>query len=177
MEKTVITFGDIEIEKQKSHQHKRPISIKNIDINKIVVSNKVSFGKKSFKHFIGYKDTEIRFLCIFLPKLSAYRRDFDETKYVSFLIKDYELGQTWKYVCLPSPGSVFLSTPGRAEKTFFDHFKIEKIALILIYNIFVTKNIFFRNDHQKCFLADTIFVDSVGRRQTNIFLSLVLLRK
>ena len=55
MEK-VIKFGDIEIEKQKFHQHKEPISIKNIDINKIVVSNKVSFGKKGFKYFIGYKD-------------------------------------------------------------------------------------------------------------------------
>ena len=44
MENTIIKFGDIEIEKLKFHQHKRPISIKNIDINKIVVSNKVSFG-------------------------------------------------------------------------------------------------------------------------------------
>ena len=52
MEKAIIKFEDIEIEKQKFHQHKRPISIKNIDINKIVVSNKVSFGKKSFKYFI-----------------------------------------------------------------------------------------------------------------------------
>ena len=49
MEKTIMKFGDIEIKKQKFHQHKRPISIKNIDINKIVVSNKVSFSKKSFK--------------------------------------------------------------------------------------------------------------------------------
>ena len=48
-------FGDIEIEKQKFH-HKRPVSMKNIDINKIVVSNKVSFGKKIFRYFIGYKD-------------------------------------------------------------------------------------------------------------------------
>ena len=46
--KTVIKFGDIEIEKQKFHQQKRPISINNIDINKIVVSSKVSFGKKRF---------------------------------------------------------------------------------------------------------------------------------
>ena len=91
MEKTIIKFGDIEIGKQKFHQHKRPISIKNIDINKIVVSNKVSFGKKGFKYFIGYKDAKIRPLCIFLPKMSAYRRDFDETKYMSFLIKDDEL--------------------------------------------------------------------------------------
>ena len=29
MGKTFIKFGDIEIEKQKFHQHKRPISIKN----------------------------------------------------------------------------------------------------------------------------------------------------
>ena len=54
---TIIKFGDIEIQKQKFHQYKRPISIKNIDINKIVVSNnKVSFGKKRFKYFIGYND-------------------------------------------------------------------------------------------------------------------------
>ena len=40
MEKTIIKFGDIEIEKQKFHPNKSPIiSIKNIDINKIVVSN------------------------------------------------------------------------------------------------------------------------------------------
>ena len=53
-----IKFGDIEIQKQKYHQHKELISIKNIDFNKIVVSNKVSFGKKGFKCFIGYKDAK-----------------------------------------------------------------------------------------------------------------------
>ena len=46
MEKIIIKFSDAEIEKQKYYQHKSPISIKNIDINKIVVSDKVSFGKK-----------------------------------------------------------------------------------------------------------------------------------
>ena len=54
MEK-IIKFGDIEIQTQKFHQHKRPISMKNININKIV-SNKISFGKKDFKYFIGYKE-------------------------------------------------------------------------------------------------------------------------
>ena len=58
MEKTLIKFGGIEIEKQKFHQYKRTISIKNIDINQIVVSNKVSFGKKDIKHFVGYKDAK-----------------------------------------------------------------------------------------------------------------------
>ena len=56
--KTTVKFGDIEIKKQKFHQHKRPTSIKNIDINKILVSSKVSFSKRGFKYFIGYKDAK-----------------------------------------------------------------------------------------------------------------------
>ena len=36
MEKSILKFGDIEIEKQKFHQHKRPISMKNININKMI---------------------------------------------------------------------------------------------------------------------------------------------
>ena len=77
MEKN-IKFGDIEIQKQKLHQHKAPTAIKNMDINKIGISNKVSFGKKFFKYFIGYKD-------------GKKNETFDETKYISFLIKDDEL--------------------------------------------------------------------------------------
>ena len=70
----------------------KPYLINNININKIVVSNKVSFGKKHFRYFIGYRDgKKIRPLCILLQKMSAYRRDYAETKYMSFLIKDNEL--------------------------------------------------------------------------------------
>ena len=29
-----------------------------MDINKIVVSNKVTFGKKHFRYFIGYEDAK-----------------------------------------------------------------------------------------------------------------------
>ena len=49
----------------------------------------MSFGKNGFEYFIGYKDAKkIRPLCIFLPKMSAYGRDFDKTKCMSFLRKD-----------------------------------------------------------------------------------------
>ena len=66
--------------------------MKNIDINKIVVSNKIFFGKKGLRYFVGYKDSKkIRSLCIFLPKMTAYRQDFDQAKFMSFLIKDDEL--------------------------------------------------------------------------------------
>ena len=44
-----IKFDDIEIQKQKFYHHKGSISMKNTHINKIVVSNKVPFGKKRFK--------------------------------------------------------------------------------------------------------------------------------
>ena len=51
-----IKFGNTEIEQHKFHQYQRPISMKNININEIIVSNKISFGKKDFKYFIGYED-------------------------------------------------------------------------------------------------------------------------
>ena len=67
-----IKFDDIEIQKQNIYRHKRPISIKNIDINKTVVSYKVPFGKKGLKYFISYQDAKkVRSLCIFLPEMSA----------------------------------------------------------------------------------------------------------
>ena len=92
MDKKIINFGDTDIQKYKFHQHKSPILINNIDVNKIVVFNKVSFDKKGLKYYIGYKDGEkVEPLCILLPKMSACRRDFDETKYMSFLIKTDEL--------------------------------------------------------------------------------------
>ena len=85
-------MGDIEIQKQEFHQHKGLISIKIVEIDKMVVPNQVSFGKKEFKYFIGYEDAEnIKPLCIFLPKMTAYRKDFDETKHIYFLIKHDEL--------------------------------------------------------------------------------------
>ena len=53
-----IRFSNIEIQKQKLNQYKESISIKNIDMNKRVLSNKVSFGKERFIHFICYKDAK-----------------------------------------------------------------------------------------------------------------------
>ena len=41
--------------KYKNHQHKRPTLIHNIDVNKIALSNKTSFGKTDRKYIIGYK--------------------------------------------------------------------------------------------------------------------------
>ena len=48
-----IKIGDIEIQKQKFRKYKESISIKNTDIDKIVVSNKTSFGKREFIPNLG----------------------------------------------------------------------------------------------------------------------------
>ena len=95
----IIKFGDIKIEKQKFHQHKEPISIKNVDINKITVSCKVSFDKKGFNYFIGYEHANnIRPLSIILQKMKSYRKDFDETKFMSFLIRNIELWEKYNEI-------------------------------------------------------------------------------
>ena len=45
----------------------------------MMASNKVSFGKKGVKHFIGDKDDrKIRPVRTMLPKMIVYKRDFDE---------------------------------------------------------------------------------------------------
>ena len=75
----IINFYDTETEKYKLHQHKSPIPIDHVVINKILVYNKISHDKKDFKYFIDYKDAK---------KFKPFRRDFDKTKCESFLTKD-----------------------------------------------------------------------------------------
>ena len=43
-----MAFGDIETEKHKFHNHKNPILIDEVYIDKILISNKISFGRKGF---------------------------------------------------------------------------------------------------------------------------------
>ena len=57
--------------KQKPYQHKISILIKNIDIDKTVVSSKVCSGKKGFKYFISYKGAKSD-LYVYLMKISTY---------------------------------------------------------------------------------------------------------
>ena len=64
-----------------------------------MVSNKISFDKNRFKCFIGYKDTKKSgALFIFLPKMSAYRTEFDKTKRMTFLIKDCKLSEKYNEI-------------------------------------------------------------------------------
>lgn len=76
-----LTFANVEIEKCKFHFSKHPVDIKNVNIDKIMISNKASFCKKRFKYFIGYDyDDKNKPLCIMFPQITVYAKSFDETK-------------------------------------------------------------------------------------------------
>lgn len=64
MNKEIITFENIEIGRRNFHYSKYPINISDVDITEIVTANKVSFCKKCFKYFIGYKvDQKVKCFC------------------------------------------------------------------------------------------------------------------
>ena len=73
MDKKIMKFDHTEIEKYKFHQNKSPISINNIDIDKL------PFGKHDFEYFISYKySAKIRPLCLFRTQMIIYKINFDE---------------------------------------------------------------------------------------------------
>ena len=53
IEKENITFSDIEIEKINFTAIRLLFFKKDVDIEKVLVSNKISSGKNNYKYFIG----------------------------------------------------------------------------------------------------------------------------
>ena len=71
----------------KFFRNKAPIFSKDIDIEKVLVSNKISFVEKNCKYFIGYlyNDHKVEPLHMMFPKTSVYD---GPTKLMYFVIKD-----------------------------------------------------------------------------------------
>ena len=89
-----IIFNDKKVNKSDFCKNKKVIKIDEIDVNKIFVSKKESYGKKgSFKYFIGYSDDDdvIRPLCIKLPQMIGYIKCFDSNKTMFFKVTDKKL--------------------------------------------------------------------------------------
>ena len=91
MSKEVLRFGN---RKNTFFLHKTSIYLKDVDIEKVSVSNKISFGVKNCKYFSGYlyNDNKFRRLHIMLTKTSAYVKSYvEQTKWMYFLIEDDDL--------------------------------------------------------------------------------------
>ena len=89
MGKEILMLGNIEIDKNKFYGDKTFFYKKDVDAEKILVSNKIFFGETNYKHFIGYlyNNNKVRPLHIMLPKAISYVKSYDEqTKWMYFLI-------------------------------------------------------------------------------------------
>ena len=148
-------FDDIEMEELEFHQYKSPISINNIDIKKIAVSNKFPLSKHEFIYFIGYKDNKkIRLFCIFFPVMGIYKRYSDKTKCMCFMIKDEKIFD--KYMTIWEKVSIIRKKKFNSEFTYNrKYLKAEKI--------FNTKESF------QCFYIPVILFDSVHRKDGNYY--------
>ena len=73
----------------------------NVDIEKVLVSNKISFGEKNYKYFFGYlyNGNKFKTLNIMLPKTNAYVKSYDgQTKWMYFLIEDDDLSEKYNII-------------------------------------------------------------------------------
>ena len=89
MSKEILAFEDIEIDRNTFHCHESPVFLKDVDIEKVLVSNKISLVKKNYKYFIGYlhNDNKVKPLHMMLPKMSAYAKSYDgQTNWMFFFI-------------------------------------------------------------------------------------------
>ena len=87
-----ISFNDKKINKSNFYKNKKPSKIDEINVDKIQVSKRESYGKKgSLKYFIEYIDNDvIRPLCIKFTQTIGYVKHFDSNK-TSFKANDNRL--------------------------------------------------------------------------------------
>ena len=110
MGKEILLFGDIEIEKNKFYWHKSLAPRRNVDTEKLLVSNKISFGEKNFKYFIGYfyNNDKVKPLYITLPKTTPYVKRYDgQIKWMYFSIEDDSLLEKYNTIWDSNFGKLF----------------------------------------------------------------------
>ena len=88
-----INFDDNKINKSNFYKNKKLFNRHDLDVNKILVSKKESYGtKSSLKYVTGYNDDDvIRPLCMKLPQMIGYVKNFDSNRTMSFKVGDNKL--------------------------------------------------------------------------------------
>ena len=90
MSEKTLKFDNIVVNKKEFHKSKQPINLVLLNVDQIVISDKIKHNYDGFKYFIGYKEDDIvKPLCIILPQMSGYIKYFENGgKNMSFVIKD-----------------------------------------------------------------------------------------
>ena len=87
-----LVLGDIEVSKENFYENKKGIKLKDINVDKIVVSQKDKVNDEINKVFIGYNDGSVNPLCLLLPQMSGWIKYFKNGgKNMSFKIEDDEV--------------------------------------------------------------------------------------
>ena len=93
MSEKTLKFNNIRLNKKEFHKSKEPIDLLSVNVDQIVIFDKLKHNNERFKYFIGYLEGGIvKPLCIILPQMSGYIKYFENgSKNMSFLIKDDEV--------------------------------------------------------------------------------------
>ena len=67
-----LIFGDIEVSKKEFYESRKAVSLKEVNVNKIVESNKIKGNNETSKYFIDYLHDVVTLLCIILPQMSGW---------------------------------------------------------------------------------------------------------
>ena len=88
-----INVDDKKIKKSEFYRDKKAFQIDDIDVNKILVSQKEPCStKNALKYFIGYNNNDIiRPLCLTLPQMTGYAKTFNENATMSFRANNKQL--------------------------------------------------------------------------------------
>ena len=99
-----IKLGDINIDKKEFYSSKHTLFWGDVELDKIVVSNKWKINENTCKYYVRYcKDDLIRPLCVIMPQMSGYIKYFDDGgKNMSFVSDDKDIyekyGSIWAKV-------------------------------------------------------------------------------
>ena len=88
-----IKFGDKEFNKKEFYSSKQAISLDSVDLNKIVVPNKLKINDTTYKYICGYLNNDtIQPLRVILPQMDGYIKYSDDGgKNMSFVMDDEKI--------------------------------------------------------------------------------------
>ena len=153
----------VHIIKSVFHKNKKAININEVDIKRIALSDKKSYGKDSFKYFIGYRhevNAFLSLLCVKCSQMNAHAKHFDKNnKCMNILVNDKEILK--KYTERWNKIKNLFKKEFNAELVYNDKYIKTKI---LIYNDKVYTN-FQHNktpkDNECCACLSVILIDSI----------------
>ena len=116
-------FDDENIKNSNFYKNKKLFNIHHIEVDKILISKKESYGKKSScKYFLGYNDDDvIRPLHIKLPQMIGYFKHFDSNKTMLFKVNDNRFLKRCTKIW--EKGSILMNIEFNSEPVYGDNDK------------------------------------------------------